>query len=117
MSAYATWDLYQAYYGEIEDEAAFDRMNYRVSGMLDVFTGRRAERATGHKAARLNDCACALIDLLADIEKSGAGRGLSSVSNDGYAESYAATSPEQISAMLRSTAFQRLSGTGLMGAL
>ena len=117
MSEYAQWTLYQAYYGKITDEAEFNRLNYRVSGMLDAFTGRRAEQAAGYKAARLNDCACALIDLLAELEQSAAGCGISSVSNDGYTETYAATNQEQVNAMLRSAAFQRLSGTGLMGAL
>ncbi len=50
-------------------------------------------------------------------EESGQGRGVTSVSNDGYSETYAASSPEAVSEGLRSTAFQWLSGTGLMGAL
>lgn len=111
---YATWESFRAQYGEIPD---FDVLNVRISRMLDAFTGNRSKSAKGVKAERLNDCACALINMIADMEKSGAGHGLLSVSNDGYSEHYAATNSAEMTAILRRAAFQMLSGTGLMGAL
>lgn len=114
---YAVWENYQAYYGSITDQSDFDKLNYRVSRLLDSLTGNRAKDATGIKADRLADCACVLIDTIADLDKSGAGRGISSVSNDGYTETYTATDPAATNAILRQTAFQALSGTGLMGAI
>lgn len=116
-TVYATFDLYSTYYGEITDEDAFDKLNYRVSRLLDTFTGGRAQNAEGKKAARLNDCACKLIDIIADLDKNGVGHGLESVSNDGYSEHYSASDSAQVTEILRRAAFQSLSGTGLMGAL
>lgn len=117
MSEYGEWTHYQAYYGAVEDKAEFDRLNYRVSAMLDALTGRRAESATGYKAERLKDAACRMIDLLQVQEVSGAGLGISSVSNDGYSETYTDRTPEEVAELLRQSAFVALSGTGLMGAL
>ena len=116
-AGYATWDLYQAYYGKITDQQAFEKLNYRVSRILDAFTGGRAQAATGQKASRLNDCACKLIDVVSDLDENGIGRGVTSVSNDGYSETYAATEPADVTKVLRRVAFQELSGTGLMGAM
>lgn len=117
MSAYATWQVYKDYYGTVKTEEEFNKLNYRVSLLLDTFTGQRAASVTGVKAARLNDAACRLIDLVKLQESSAAGTGVTSVSNDGYSESYAAATPEAVMEMYRQTAFAALSGTGLMGAL
>lgn len=116
-TGYATWAVYQVGYGGVADEKTFDKLNYRVSRLLDAFTGNRSRYAEGEKAARLNDCACRLIDMVANLEGSGAGHGLQSVSNDGYTEHYAVTDPEEVTRILRRAAFQSLSGTGLMGAM
>lgn len=117
MSEYGDWTYYQAAYGTIQEKSVFDRLNVKASLMLDTMSGRRAEHATGYKAERLKDAACQLIELIAVQEESGAGRGVSSVSNDGYSETYTARTPEEAHEMLRQCAFAALSGTGLMGAL
>ena len=49
-------------------------------------------------------------------EKSGAGKGLTSVSNDGYSESYSQTTAEDLEEDIRSSIIEMLSGTGLVGA-
>lgn len=113
---YGTYEHYTAYYGAIE-QAEFDKLNYRASLLIDVFTGQRAASATGCKQARLDDCACTLIQLMEATENTSAGQGLTSVSNDGYSESYQAVTPEDIQENLRQAAFKVLSGTGLMSAL
>lgn len=113
---YGTYEHYSEYYGSM-DEAEFDKLNYRVSLMIDVFTGQRAASATGYKQERLNDCACTLIQHINDTKDSAAGTGVTSVSNDGYSESYKAVTPEDVQEILRQKAFSVLSGTGLMGAL
>jgi len=64
----------------------------------------------------LQDCICNVIDRNKEIEGSAAGKGLSSVSNDGYTESYAVTSAEALAEEKRSSIKGWLSGTGLVGA-
>lgn len=115
--AYADYQYYSEHFGSLTDEAEFTRLADNASRKLDVLTGRRAATATGYKAAALKDAVCNMVDYLHAVEKSGQGSGVSSVSNDGYSETYAASTPEAVEASLRSIAFQWLSGTGLMGAL
>ena len=65
----------------------------------------------------LKDCICNVIDLMKDNEKMISRIGVSSVSNDGYSESYGtevtyATLSETMTASIK----HWLSGTGLVGA-
>lgn len=66
--------------------------------------------------AQLQDCICNVIDKMAENKKSGKGKGVSSVSNDGYSESYVVQTEEQIRSELQSSIRAWLSGTGLVGA-
>ena len=116
MSGYASWVDYTTYYGDL-DEDTFERLNHRVSRLVDTFTGNRAKTAAGNKAERVSDCVCELIDILAGLEQGGAGKGITSVSNDGYSETYTASDPSDVVKILRTAAYESLSGTGLMGAL
>ncbi len=115
--AYADYEYYAEHFGQLTDREEFDRLAGNASRMLDVLTGRRAASATGYKADALADAVCAMVDFMYAAEESGQGRGVTSVSNDGYSESYAASTPEAVEQSIRSLAFQWLSGTGLMGAL
>lgn len=65
---------------------------------------------------QLQDCICNVMDLMAEQEESGCGKGIASVSNDGYAESYAVQTEEQARMELQSAILSWLSGTGLAGA-
>lgn len=67
--------------------------------------------------AELQDCICNVIDRMVDDKTRIDRIGLSSVSNDGYSESYG--TPEtiaSISAEMRGSIKEWLSGTGLVGA-
>ncbi len=114
---YATWDYYSAHYGGVTEKKEFDRLAFLASRRLDILTARRAQKATGYKAEALQDAVCNMVDYMQAAESSALGKGISSVSNDGYTESYAATTPGQIEDALKSIAFQWLSGTGLMGGI
>ena len=83
---------------------------------IDIFTGQRAAGAAGYKADAVRECECQLVDYLHAAEATAQGQGITSVSNDGYSESYQASTPELLEANLRAAAFAWLSGTGLMGA-
>ena len=65
---------------------------------------------------QLKDCICNVIDKMAADKKSGKGKGVSSVSNDGYSESYVVQTEEQLRSELQSSIMAWLSGTGLVGA-
>jgi hypothetical protein len=53
---------------------------------------------------------------MTEDEQSGRGKGLSSVSNDGYSESYSVTNSADLRNELHSSIKAWLSGTGLVGA-
>lgn len=65
---------------------------------------------------QLQDCICNVMDKMAVDAKSGKGKGVSSVSNDGYSESYVVQTEEQLRSELQSSIRAWLSGTGLVGA-
>lgn len=64
----------------------------------------------------LKDCICNVIDQQATNELAGLGKGLTSVSNDGYSESYAQSSAEEVQAGMAGSIRHWLSGTGLVSA-
>ena len=66
--------------------------------------------------AKLQDCICNVIDKMAEDSKSGKGKGISSVSNDEYSDSYVVQKEEQLRSELQSSIKAWLSGTGLVGA-
>lgn len=57
-----------------------------------------------------------MMDKVAEDAKSAKGQGVSSVSNDGYSESYVIQTAEQLRGELQSSIRAWLSGTGLVGA-
>ncbi len=65
---------------------------------------------------QLQDCICNVMDKMSADGKSGKGKGVSSVSNDGYSESYVVQTEEQLRSELQSSIRAWLSGTGLIGA-
>lgn len=66
--------------------------------------------------AQLKDCICNVVNALYESERSPQGKGVTSVSNDGYSESYAVQTSTQAKTELRSMIRGMLSGTGLVGA-
>ena len=65
---------------------------------------------------QLKDCICKVMNKMVEDVESGKGKGISSVSNDGYSESYVVQTEEQLRSELRSSIRAWLSGTGLVGA-
>lgn len=64
----------------------------------------------------LIDCICNMIDMLKDDSITGKGKGLSSISNDGYMETINVRSNAELSDDYRSAIRRWLSGTGLVRA-
>lgn len=64
----------------------------------------------------LQDCICNVIDKMVDDTNSGRGKGLASVSNDGYTETYAIKDEASLRNEMTSNIKAWLSGTGLVRA-
>ena len=64
---------------------------------------------------QLKDCICNVIDKMASTKASGVGKGVASVSNDGYSESYVVQTESQARAELSVCIADWLSMTGLVG--
>ena len=62
------------------------------------------------------DCIANVIDYKAELEKTPAGKGITSVSNDGYSESYAIANQSELGVEIKKNIKAWLSGTGLVGA-
>lgn len=124
-----TWEYYSSLYSEIPDEETFNRLMKRVPVKMDTITHMRVSRFIGsHRKttatdfqkqvyAQIQNTACELANLLYAQDMSGMGTGISSVSNDGYSESYAVTTVAQKEAQQRETVINGLRGTGLVGVI
>ncbi|MGN0400913.1 MAG: hypothetical protein ACI4HQ_01475 [Acetatifactor sp.] len=118
MSQIVNWEYYSSLHSSvIEDsfdkaEAAAEREVCQVIGPIRWAT----ITADTFGYTQLKDCICNVIDKMAANKKSGKGKGVSSVSNDGYSESYVIQTEEQLRNELQSSIRAWLSGTGLVGA-
>lgn len=125
---YITWEYYSSLYSEVPEDD-FERMCRKASAKLDVYTHMRAknfeiafdaETATDFQKQvhiQIQNTVCELMNALYVQDTSSMGTGISSVSNDGYSESYKITTAAEKEAQLLTITRQGLSGTGLAGAL
>lgn len=116
--ALVTWEDYNSLYSKIS-EADFQRYETLAEKEVKKVIGPIKwelvnEETFGYEA--LKDCVCNVMDRICEDEKSGRGRGLSSVSNDGYTESYSLINPSDLRGEMVSFIKSCLSGTGLIGA-
>lgn len=116
--SHVTWEYYSSLHSKVTEEE-FDRAEalaekeaQRVIGWIRW--ANITEDTFGYE--QLQDCICNVIDKMAVDSKSGKGKGVSSVSNDGYSESYVVQTEEQLRSELQSSIRAWLSGTGLVGA-
>ena len=118
MSQIVNWEYYSSLYNIVERDE-FDKAEKNAEKEVQRVIGpiRWAgitQSTFGYE--QLQDCICKVINKMTEDNKSGKGRGLSSVSNDGYSESYVVQTEEQLQSELRSSIVAWLSGTGLVGA-
>lgn len=118
MPQIVTWEYYSSLHSSVSKdgfdkaEAAAEREVCQVIGPIRWAT--ITTDTFGY--TQLKDCICNVIDKMEDNKKSGKGKGVSSVSNDGYSESYVIQTEEQLRYELQSSIRAWLSGTGLVGA-
>ena len=119
MSKIVDWEYYNSLYANIKDDIEFNRLEAKAEKEVRAVIGpirwaTITEDTFGYE--QLKDCICNVINKLAENEKSGAGKGIASASNDGYSESYVIQTESQMRAELQSSIKAWLSGTGLVGA-
>nr|DAI89192.1 MAG TPA: Head Tail Connector Protein [Caudoviricetes sp.] len=125
---YIDWEYYSSLYANVPKDE-FPALLQKASSKLDVYTHMRARKfedvydevaATYFQKrvhTQIRNTVCDLINALYMQESTGMGTGVSSVSNDGYSESYKITTVAEKEAQLLSITRSGLSGTGLAGAL
>ena len=89
----------------------------RAKKFEDVFDEASATPFQKQVHVQIQNTVCDLINALHTQEITGMGTGISSVSNDGYSESYKITTVAEKEVQLLSIIRSGLSGTGLAGAL
>lgn len=117
--SHVNWEYYSSLYSKIADEKEFSKAELLAEKEVCMVIGPIrwmdiTEETFGFE--QLKDCICKTIDKMADDAESGKGKGISSVSNDGYSESYVVQTEEQLRSELHSSIRAWLSGTGLVGA-
>lgn len=127
--SYIDWEYYHSLFDNITSETAFNRACAKAAVYMDRCTGMRArtfvkeydaEHASDFQkmiADAIKMTMCELINNITAQETAGMGTGISSVSNDGYSESYKITTAAEKETQLLSIVRSGLSGTGLAGAL
>lgn len=118
MSQFVDWEYYSSLHNIVTEED-FDRAEGLAEKEVQRVIGwirwaNITEETFGYE--QLQDCICNVIDKMAADAKSGKGKGLSGVSNDGYSESYVVQTEEQLRKELQGSIRAWLSGTGLVGA-
>lgn len=112
------WEYYSFLHSTVAKEN-FDRAEELAEKEVQRVIGwirwaNISEETYGYE--QLQDCICNVIDKMAADARSGKGKGISAVSNDGYSESYTVQTEVQLRGELQSAIRAWLSGTGLIGA-
>ena len=116
--SHVTWEYYSSLYDKVKENDFDIAEKLAEKEVCAVIGPIRWETITADTFGfeQLQDCICNVINKMAEDKKSGKGKGVSSVSNDGYSESYVVQTEEQLRSELRSSIRAWLSGTGLVGA-
>ena len=118
MNAIVSWEYYSSLYNKIiEDD--FEKAEALAEKEVKLVVGWPRWNVLDSEAfyyEQLQDCICNVIDKMAGMQNVASGKGISSVSNDGYSESYVIQTGSQAMAELQHSIRLWLSGTGLAGA-
>lgn len=118
MPQIVSWEYYSSLHSKVSQndfdraEALAEKEVRQVIGLIrwnDI-----TEQTYGYDV--LKDCICKVMDKMAADAGSGKGKGLSSVSNDGYSESYVVQTEDHLREELQGSIRAWLSGTGLVRA-
>jgi hypothetical protein len=118
MDAIVDWEHYYSLY-PTADQTTFTNLRSLAEREVRSVIGTHRWNSidpTHFYYDQLRDCICRVINMLAEYTGGGAGKGLASVSNDGYSESYVVQTQVQVGTEIRMCIIRWLSGTGLVGA-
>lgn len=118
MKQFVNWEYYSSLFDRVK-ENDFDRAERLAENEVSIVVGiihysHIDEDDPGFEQLQL--CICKTMDKMAEQAESAAGKGIGSISNDGYSESYVVQTQEQATAELRKCIRQWLSGTGIVRA-
>lgn len=119
MPQIVVWEYYNSLHSAITEEE-FERAEALAEAEVKRLIGYARWKSLDPEAYyydQLKDCICNTIDKMAEDQASGRGKGISSVSNDGYSETYTIQTAAQLRTELQDAIRGWLSGTGLAGAL
>ena len=118
MSQLVDWEYYSSLHSKVKEDD-YNRAEALAEKEVCAVIGPIRWAAITQETfgfTQLQDCICNVMDKMAVDFKSGKGKGLSSVSNDGYSKSYVVQTEEQLRSELQGSIRAWLSGTGLVGA-
>lgn len=128
MSQIVTWEYYSSLFNEV-NESTFNKLEPQAEQRLDIATHFRSSEYVdsydettaspfqNKKYSSIKYAICVVVNKLQANSKSASGNGITSVSNNGYSETYAVTTTDQANAEISSIISNCLSGTGLCSAL
>ncbi len=118
MSALVSWEYYSSLHDKVT-ETDFPKAESLAEKEISLVIGLpRWNGITSDTFGydTLKDCICNVVDIMAANDASGVGRGIVSVSNDGYTEHYATSKDDEVRKDLHKSIRAMLSSTGLVGA-
>lgn len=119
MPQIVSWEYYDSSLRCKVNRETFDKMEGLAEQEVKLVIGWLRFNSLDENAfyyRQMQDCICNVIDKMADREKIAAGKGIASISNEGYTETYSVQTESQLRAEIQGCIRAWLSGTGLAGA-
>lgn len=121
MAALVSWEYYSSLYSKVLEtdfpkaEALAEKEVIRIVGLIHWGELNLEDLDSEIYGDQLKDCICKVIDFMAEAPKA-QGKGIASVSNDGYTESYVLQKQSDALEELGKNIRSWLSGTGIVRA-
>lgn len=119
--ALVDWEYYSSKFPKVNQDdfiRLIDIAEWEILKMIPPYVfDELTQEDTNYKFVRLKDTICKIINFISTNENIPVNSGVTSVSNDGYSESYAISKQSEMQDELTRNCIRWLSGTGLLGAL
>lgn len=121
MAALVSWEYYSSLYSVVSQtdfataEALAEKEVIRIVGLIHWSELNLEHLEDEYYGDQLKDCICKVINFMAEAPKA-QGKGVASVSNDGYSESYVLQKQSDAIEELGKNIRSWLSGTGIVRA-
>jgi len=116
--SHVTWEYYNSLYNKISEDdfpVIEKEAESKVRSVIGPVRWSTITTTTfGYDI--LQETLISVMHKLVEYQKNNSGKGIASVSNDGYSVSYSQTKQEEVDEELRISITEMLSGTGLVGA-